>query len=95
MDKKKVLKWIGNKYLIAFVVFVVLILFLDENNLMVTMRLRKEVSRLHAEERELKEAIVADSAQAAAIRESVDAKEHYGRENYYMKGADEDVFVVE
>lgn len=95
MDKKKVLKWIGNKYLIAFVVFVVLILFLDENNLMVTMRLRKEVSRLHAEERELKEAIVADSAQAAAIRESVDAKEHYGRENYYMKAADEDVFVVE
>lgn len=95
MDKNKILKWVGNKYLIAFVVFAVLILFLDENNLMVTMRLRKEVSRLHNEEKELKEAIVADSAQAATIRESLDAKEHYGRENYYMKGADEDVFVVE
>ena len=95
MDKNKILKWAGNKYLIAFVVFAVLILFLDENNLMVTMRLKRQVRGLHAEERELKEAIAADSVQAAAIRMSVDAKEHYGRENYYMKGADEDVFVVE
>ena len=35
-----------------------------------------------------------DSANAAILRNSLDAKEEYGRENYYMKRADEDIFVI-
>ncbi len=91
---KKVLKTIGNKYIIATLVFVALILFLDEYNLMVTRRVKKQVDELHAEEKSLKEAIVQDSINNAILRSSMDAKEHYGRENYYMKRADEDIFVV-
>ena len=41
-----------------------------------------------------RDGIVADSAANAELKASLDAKEHYGRENYYMKRADEDIFVI-
>lgn len=91
---KKFLKIITNKYVIATLVFVVLIFFLDEYNLMVTNRVRKEVQELHAEEQALKEAIAADSLHNATLRGNQDAIEHYGRENYYMKRPNEDIYVI-
>lgn len=91
---KKALKILGNKYVIATLVFVVLIFFLDEYNLMVTHRVSKQVDRLHAEERELREAIAADSLHNATMHGNLDAIEHYGRENYYMKRPNEDIFVI-
>lgn len=91
---KKVWKIIGNKYVIATLVFAALILFLDEYNLMVTGRVAREVNNLHAEEQALREAIVADSVNNATLRGNMDAIEHYGRENYYMKRPDEDIFVI-
>ena len=91
---KKVLKIISNKYVIATLVFVVLIVFLDEYNLMVTHRVKNQVRELHAEEQALREAIVADSVNNASLRDNLDAIEHYGRENYYMKRPNEDIYVV-
>ncbi len=91
---KKVWKIIGNKYVIATLVFAVLILFLDEYNLMVTGRVKRQVDELHAEESALREAITADSLSNANLRGNLDAIEHYGRENYYMKRPNEDIFVI-
>ena len=91
---KKFLKIITNKYIIATLVIVVLIFFLDEYNLMVTNRVSRQVDALHAEEAALREAIVADSANNAALRDNLDAIEHYGRENYYMKRPNEDISVI-
>ena len=91
---KKFLKISTNKYVIATLVFVVLIFFLDEYNLMVTNRVKNEVRDFHAEERALKEAIAADSVHNASLRNNLDAIEHYGRENYYMKRPNEDIYVV-
>lgn len=91
---KKPLKILTNKYVIATLIFLVAIVFVDEYSLRVSSRLSRKVSELHSEERALEEAIVADSAAAAELRHSLDAKEHYGRENYYMKRQDEDIFVI-
>jgi cell division protein FtsB len=91
---KRILKIITNKYVIATLVFVVLIFFLDEYNLMVTNRVKNEVRELHAEEEELKQAIMEDSLHNASLRDNLDAIEHYGRENYYMKRSNEDIFVI-
>ena len=66
---KKFLKIISNKYVIATVLFVVVIVFLDEYNLMVTGRVKRQVDGLHEEERALREAIVTDSLNAAALRD--------------------------
>lgn len=94
MDFKKILKIKGLKYWVATAVFAVVILFLDQNNLLVTMKLGRQVSQLHSQEEELREAIAQDSINNAALKGNLDAIEHYGRENYYMKRADEDIFVI-
>lgn len=94
MDFKKIYKAKGFKYIVATLLFLVVILFIDPNNLLVTRRLGQQLNDLHDEERELLEAIAADSVAAAALRDNPDAIEHYGRENYYMKRPNEDIFVV-
>ena len=94
MNWNKVKKVVLNKYFIATVVFLVVIVFFDEYSLRVSSRLHRQVDELHSEEQALKEAIVEDSAANAELRGSLDAKEHYDRENYYMKRADEDIFVI-
>jgi len=91
---KKFLKIITNKYIIATLVFVVLIVFLDEHNLLVTRRVARQVDELHTEESALKEAIRTDSINNAALQGNLDAIEHYGRENYYMKRPNEDIYVI-
>ena len=91
---KKLLKIKGLKYWVATAVFVVVILFVDQNNLLVTMKLSRQVSALHEEEEHLREAIVQDSINNATLKGNLDAIEHYGRENYYMKRPNEDVFVI-
>lgn len=94
MNWEKTKKVVLNKYFIATVVFLVVIAFVDEYSLRVSSRLHRQVDELHAEEKALQKAIVEDSAANAELRNSLDAKEHYGRENYYMKRPDEDIFVI-
>ena len=94
MDFKRMYKARGFKYIVATVIFLVVILFIDPNHLLVTHRLGRQVKELRAEEQALRHAIVDDSAAAANLRDNPDAIEHYGRENYYMKRPNEDIFVI-
>lgn len=91
---KKILQIKGLKYIIVLLVFAVYLVFLDDYSIIATSRLKRDVRRLHAEEQALRDAIVEDSVNAATLRDNLDAKEHYGRENYYMKRANEDIFVI-
>ena len=91
---KKILSIPGLKYLIVLVAFAIYIVFIDDYSIVATSRLKRDVRRLHAEEQELREAIVIDSLNDAALRDNPDAIEHYGRENYYMKRQNEDIFVI-
>lgn len=93
----KIWKVVSNRYVATLIVFAVVFLFLDENNLPVTLKQEKEVKRLHAIEASYEKAIKDDSIQAAMLKnkkENLPAIEKYGRETYYLKAKDEDVFVV-
>ncbi len=83
-----------NKYLIATILFLAVIVFIDDYSLRVSSRLHRQVSELHKEEAALSQAIVQDSTANANLRDNLDAKEKYGRENYYMKRPNEDIFVI-
>lgn len=91
----KIWKFVKNKYVAATLIFLVFFCFLGEFNLMVSGRLHQEVRQLHEEEAALKESIKQDSIQANSLKGNKEAIERYGRENYYMKRVDEDIFVVE
>ena len=91
MDIKKILKIKGLKYWVATVVFLVVILFLDANNLLVTMRLHNDVKAGEDSIRKLEEAIRLESAEKQTISD-IDAKEHFGRENYFRKRDNEVIY---
>ena len=90
----KIWKVVKNKYVAATLIFIVLIAFVDENNLILTSRLHRQVRALHAEEQRLQEGIVVDSIRAVSLKHDKVAIERYGREEYYMKRADEDIYIV-
>lgn len=93
---KETLFWkiIKNKYFIVCFVFFLIILFLDENNLMVIRSLHKEVAELEYTIDTMHRGIYQDSLQAERLKYNLDTIERYGRENYFMKRKNEDVFVV-
>jgi len=91
VDFKKILKIKGLKYWVATAVFLVVILFLDANNLLVTMRLQREVNAGEDSIRKLEKAIQQESVEKQTISD-LDAKEHFGRENYFMKKDNEVIY---
>lgn len=94
MNIKKLLELRGLKFIVVLVIFAVYMLFIDDYSVVATSRLNRQVKQLHAEEQMLRDAIVEDSIRAAEIADNPDAVERYGRENYYMKRSNEDIFVV-
>lgn len=94
MNLKKLIEIPGLKYIVVLLIFAVYMVFIDDYSVLNTSRIKRQVRQLHAEERELREAIVEDSMRAAEIADNPEAVERYGRENYYMKRSNEDIFVV-
>lgn len=90
----KIWKVVKNKYVAATLVFLLFFLFLGENNLLVTHRLKKEVAEMNKENEMLEKNIRQDSIEAVSLTGNPEALEAYGREHYYMKRANEDIFVV-
>lgn len=91
---KSFMKIVKNKYFIATVIFLVIFMFLSENNVLVTLRLKREVHQLEQQSEALAEGIRRDSANAVAVKHDLAAVERYGREHYYMKRDDEDIYII-
>lgn len=90
----KVWNVVKNPYVAATLIFLALFLFFDENNFFVMRSLRKDVRKLHQQEALMSKDMVADSIQANRLKYDLEAIERYGRENYYMKSENEDIFIV-
>lgn len=98
MCMKKVLlriwKIVKNKYVAATLIFAIIYFFLSENSFLVVNRLRKEVSAMNKEAAIIEGEIRQDSLAAVSLLGNRDAIETYGREQYYMKRANEDIYIV-
>lgn len=87
-------KRLKNKYVISTILFLLFYFFLGENNRMVIMRLNREVNNLKREASLIEKDIKQDSLEAASLFASREALEAYGREHYYMKRPNEDIFII-
>ncbi|MDY6288465.1 MAG: septum formation initiator family protein [Bacteroidales bacterium] len=85
---------VKNKYVAATLIFLLFFLFLGENNVMVTHKLNREVSELNKEADLIRQGIEQDSIAAVSLIDNPEAIETYGREHYYMKRQNEDIFLV-
>ena len=91
---KKLFKTIANKYLIAYMVFSVWMLFIDDNNIFF---LRKNVNKLkeyRVERAYFIEKIRKDSIHLQEMKDNAKNLEKFAREEFLMKKKDEDIFLI-
>ena len=91
---RKLLKPLANKYLIAFIVFSVWMIFIDDNNIFF---LRKNVNKLkeyRLEKAYFLEKIRKDSIHLQEMKANAKNLDKFAREEFLMKKKDEDIFLI-
>ena len=86
--------FLKNKYFITTVVFLVLMIFLDRNNLISQYKLRKELNGLREELRFYHEQAAKDSIELNRLLSDSLELEKLGREKYMMKRDSEDIYII-
>lgn len=84
-----------HKFLWTSVAFLVLILFFDQNSLIINMApVRKSISALKKEQQYYIDKIHNDSLMLYELETNDNNLEKFAREHYYMKADDEDIFII-
>jgi len=91
---KAFLKTIKNKYLFAFLVFSVWMIFLDDNNILFLRQNMNKLKRYRVESNYYKEKILADNERLKELQTSSKNLEKFAREQFLMKKKNEDIFVI-
>mgnify|MGYP006297616759 CR=1 FL=1 len=86
---------IKNKYTLTLFIFFVWLLFFDSNNLMHRISNINTIRKLENEKEYYEEKIRKDSTQLETLRTDPNEIEKIGREKYFMKKNDEEIFVIE
>ena len=86
-------KWI-NKYTITLAIFAVIIIVVDDNSLVDRYKAYREKCELQKEKAKYEENIKKDQEFLDAIQSDPEALEKFAREEYKMKGDDEDVYII-
>ena len=83
-----------NIYLLVSVFFIVWMLFFDTNSFRILWSLESKIDDLEQQKKELIRQIDEDLLMIQKLSDSIEL-EKFGREQYYLKKADEDIFIVE
>ena len=83
-----------NIYLLVSVFFIVWMLFFDTNSFRILWSLESKIDDLEQQKKELIRQIYEDRLMIQKLSDSIEL-EKFGREQYYLKKADEDIFIVE
>lgn len=92
--KRNIPNILKNKYIICTLVFVVLFFFIDDNSISTSFSLKEQKEKLEEEKLFLEKRIKEDSIRIQQFHNNISEYEKYGRENYYMKRKDEDIFII-
>lgn len=83
-----------NKYLIVLGGFIIWIMFFDGNNLMQHRKNLAELEQLESQVEFYKHKIEADKRKLYELQTNDENLEKFAREQFLMKKADEDIFVI-
>jgi len=90
----KIPPFLKNKYLLTSVVFLILMLFLDRNNLISQYKMKKELSGLKKELQFYRDQATKDSIELSRLLGDSLELEKLGREKYLMKRDSEDIYII-
>jgi cell division protein FtsB len=93
LKKKKWMK--GFKYIITLVVFGVIIIFLDENNMIKRVNNARSINEMETEIDQCKNNFKVNSMRLHMLQTNPHYIEKIAREKYLMKKPNEDVYVFE
>lgn len=83
-----------NKYLLTGAAFLILMLFLDRNNLISQYKMRKELNGLRKELQFFRDQAEKDSIELNRLMGDSLELEKLGREKYMMKRDSEDIYII-
>ena len=88
------LKRITNIYVVVSLIFIFWMLFFDTNSLRIYWNLNQKVKALEIQKQTLVREIESDKAFIQKMKDTTEM-ERYGRERYFLKKSDEDIFILE
>ena len=91
--KNKILVYFRNIYAIIGLIFFIWMVFLDTNSLVKFIGLKKKLDRLENEKTKLEIEILKDKELIRKLNDSIEI-EKYGREKYFLKKENEDVYII-
>jgi hypothetical protein len=83
-----------NIYVLVSVFFIIWMLFFDTNSFRILWSLESKIDELERQKEELIRQIQDDQIYIEKLSDSIEL-EKFGRENYYLKKADEDIYIIE
>ena len=84
-----------NLYVVVIAVFMIITFVVGDSNLYKRYTYDEKIRRLEREIRHYKKEIETDRKKLDDIRTNREGLERYAREEFYMKRANEDVFIIE
>ncbi len=95
MDQvKNIIGILRNKYIITLTVFIVLMLFIDHNNIFNQIDHKKQLNDLLISKKFYQQQIDQTRKNLADLQNNSAALEKYAREKFLLKKDNEDIFVV-
>jgi len=91
---KALTKTITNKYLFAFLVFSVWMIFLDDHNILFLRQNLNKLKKYRVEKEYYKEKLSVDSQKLKELQTDSKNLEKFAREQFLMKKKDEDIFLI-
>ena len=91
---RKIIERLNNKYVIASLIFLLWILFFDQNNLLNRISDLRNLRDMKQQKEYYEKKIATDIQRTKELETDDDNLEKFAREQYLMKKSDEDVFVI-
>lgn len=91
---KSLFKTITNKYLFAFLIFSVWMIFIDDNNILFLRKNLNKLKKYRVEREYYKTKIEADSIKLDELKKNSKDLERFAREEFLMKKDNEDIFLI-
>lgn len=93
-DNNPFLKFLGNRYVIVTVFFIVWMFFVDNTSFFDHRILNNEIDELENNKKYYQQEIKKDE-NSIKLLNNPDQTEKYAREKYYMKRDSEDIYIIE
>ena len=91
---KPIVKFTTNRYVIILAVFIVWMLFFDENSMLNHREFNKEINKLKSEQDYLNSEIKQDKELIDKLKNKEEL-EKFAREEYHMKKENEEIYLIE